>query len=78
MWHKASCSSRDYSRGRESGPCKRDEDGDDDGDVHEDNHRDDDSPPDGTPTPPRERRISSPPCASFSMASPLDGERFPL
>ena len=55
MWHKAPCSSRDYSGVRESGPRKRDEDGDDDGDVDEDDHRDDDSPPDGTPAPPRER-----------------------
>ena len=31
----------------ESGPRKRDEDGDDDGDVDEDDHRGDDSP-DGT------------------------------
>ena len=65
MWHKAPCSSRDYSGVRESGPRKRDEDGDD-------------SPPDGTPVPPRERRRGSPPCASSSMASPLDGERFSL
>ena len=74
MWHKAPCSSRDYSRVRESGPRKRYEDGD----VDEDNHRDDDTPPDGTPTPSRERRRGSPPCASSSMASPLDGERFSL
>ena len=78
MWHKAPCSSRDYSGVRESGPRKRDEDGDDDGDVDEDDHRGDDSPPDGTPVPPRERRRGSPPCASSSMASPLDGERFSL
>ena len=58
---------------RESGPRKIDEDGD----VDEDDHRGDDSPPDGSPVPPRERR-GSPPCASSSMASPLDGERFPL
>ena len=38
MWHKAPCSSRDYSGVRESGPRKRDEDGDDDGDVDEDDH----------------------------------------
>ena len=56
MWHKAPCSSRDYSRVRESGPRKRDEDSDDDGDVDEDDHRGDDSPLDGTPAPPRERR----------------------
>ena len=56
---------------RESGPRKRDEDGDDDGDVDEDDHRGDDSPPDGTPIPPRERRRVSPPCASSSMAFPL-------
>ena len=75
MWHKAPCSSRDYSGVRETGPCKRDEDGD----VDEGDHRGDDSPPpDGTPAPPRERRRGSPPCASSSMASPLDGERFPL
>ena len=33
MWHKAPCSSRDYSGVRESGPCKIDEDSDDDSDV---------------------------------------------
>ena len=55
MWHKAPCSSRDYSGVWESRPCKRDEDGDDDGDVDEDDHRGDDSPPDGTPVPSRER-----------------------
>ena len=77
MWHKAPCSSRDYSGVRESGPRKRDEgDDDDDGDVDEDDHRSDDSPPDGTPAPSRERRRGSPPCASSSMACPLDGERF--
>ena len=63
---------------RESGPRKRDEDGDDGGDVDEDDHREDDSPPDGTPVPPRERRRGSPPCASSSMAFPVDGERFSL
>ena len=63
---------------RESGPHKRDEGDDDDGDVDEDDHRGDDSPLDGTPVPPRERRRGSSPCASSSMASPLDGERFPL
>ena len=78
MWHKAPCSSRDYSGVRESGPRKRDEDGDDDGDVDEDDHRGDDSPPDGTPAPPEERSRGSPPCASSSMASLLDGERFLL
>ena len=71
MWHKAPCSSRDYSGVRESGPRKIDEDRDDDGDVDEDDHRGDDSPPDGTPVPPRERRRGSPPCASSSMASTL-------
>ena len=55
MWHKAPCSSRDYSGVRESGPRKRDEDGDDDGDVDEDDHLGNDSPPDGTLAPPRER-----------------------
>ena len=58
----------------ESGPCKRDEDGD----VDEDDHRSDDSPPDGTLVPPRKRRRGSPPCASSCMVSPLDGERFSL
>ena len=78
MWHKAPCSSRDYSGVRESGPHKRDKDGDDDGDVDEDDHCGDDSPLDGTLVPPRERRRGSSPCASSSMASPLDGERFSL
>ena len=76
MWHKAPCSSMDYSGARESGPRKIDEDGDDDGDVDEDDHRGDDSPPDGTPVPPRERR-GSPPCASSSMASPWMGRGSP-
>ena len=67
MWHKAPCSSRDYSEVRESGPLKRDEDGDDDGDVDEDDHHGDDSPPDGTPAPLRERRRGYPPRASSSM-----------
>ena len=70
MWHKAPCSNRDYSGVRESGPRKRDEDGDDDGDVDEDDHRGDDSP-DGTLVPPRERGCGSPLCASSSMASTL-------
>ena len=78
MWHKAPCSSRDYSGVRESGPRKRDEDGDDDGDANEDDHRDDDSPLDGTPVQPRERGRGSPPCASSSMASPWMGEVLPL
>ena len=59
---------------QESGPCKIDEDGD----VDEDDHRDDDSPLNGTPAPPRERRRGPPSCASSSMASPLDGQRFSL
>ena len=59
MWHKAPCSSRDYSGLRESGPRKIDEDGDDDGDVDEDDHRGDDAP-DGTPVPPRGRGSGSP------------------
>ena len=63
---------------RENGPRKIDEDGDDDGHVDEDDHCGDDSPLDGTLVPPRERRRGSPPCASSSMASPLDGERFSL
>ena len=62
---------------RESGPRKRDKDGDDDGDVDEDDHRGDGSQ-DGTLAPPRERGRESPPCASSSMDSPLDGERFSL
>ena len=62
---------------RESGPRKRDEDGDDDGDVDEDDHRGDDSPPDGTLAPRRERSRGSPPCA-FSSMPPRDGERFSL
>ena len=74
MWHKAPCSSRDYSGVLESGPRKRDEDGD----VDEDDHRGDDFPLDGTPVPPRERRRGSPPCASSSMASPGWGEVPPL
>ena len=40
MKHKAPCSSRDYSGVRESGPRKRDEDGD----VDEDDHGGDGSP----------------------------------
>ena len=78
MWHKAPCSSRDYSGVRESGPRKIDEDGDDDGDVDEDDHRGDDSPPDGTPAPPRERRRGSPPSAPSSMPPPGWGEVLPL
>ena len=78
MWHKAPCSSRDYSGVWESGPRKRDEDGDDDGDVDEDDHRSNDSPPDGTLAPSRERRRGPPPCASSLMASSLDGKRFSL
>ena len=67
----------DYSRVWESGPLKRDEEGDEDGDVDEDDHRGNGSPG-GTPAPPRERGRGSPPCASSSMASPLGGERFSL
>lgn len=78
MWHKAPCSSRDYSGVRESGPRKRDEGDDDDGDdVDEDDHRGDDFPPDGTPVPPRERRRGSPLCFLLH-GLPLDGERFSL
>ena len=54
---------------RESGPFKRDEEGDEDGDVDEDDHRGD-GPPGGTPVPPRERGRESPPCASSSMTPP--------
>ena len=78
MWHKAPCSSRDYSGVRESGPRKRDKGDDDDGDVDEDDHRGNDSPSDGTPVPLRERRRGSPLCASASMASPGSGEVLPL
>ena len=46
----------DYRGVWESGPRKRDEDGD----VDENDHRDDDSPPDGTPAPPGERGRESP------------------
>ena len=79
MWHKAPCSSRDYSGVRESGPRKRDEDGDDDGDVDEDDHRGDDFPPDGTLVPPRERRRGSPPlCFLLHGLPPRWGEVPPL
>ena len=58
---------------RESGPRKRDEDGD----VDEDDHCGDDSPPNGTLTPPRERGRGSSPCACSSMP-PRWGEVLPL
>ena len=74
MWHEEPCSSRDYSRVRESGPRKRD----DDGDVDEDDHRGNDSPPDGTSVSLRERRRGSPPCASSSMSSPWMGRGSPF
>ena len=74
MWHKAPCSSRDYSGVWESGSRKRDEDGD----VDEYDHHGDDSPPDGTPAPLRERRRGPPPCASSSMAPLGWGEVLPL
>ena len=48
----------DYSRVRESGPLKRDEEGDEDGDVDEDDHHTDGSPS-GTTAPPREREGES-------------------
>ena len=44
----------DYSGVRESGPLKRDEEGDEDGDVDEEDHRGDGSRG-GTPAPLRER-----------------------
>src|SRR5215216_6600659 len=66
-----------YSGVRESGPLKREEEGDEDGDVDEDDHRGDGSPC-GTPVPRRERGRESSPCSSSSMASPKDGERFSL
>ena len=57
---------------RESGPRKRDEDGDDDGDVDEDDHRGDDSPPDGTPAlPGREEERFSPSCFLLHGLHPL-------
>ena len=43
MWHKAPCSSRDYSGVRESGPRKKDE-GDDGGEVVGEDCGDDDGP----------------------------------
>ena len=61
----------------ESGPCKRDEDGDKDGDVDGDDHRGDGSPG-GTTAPPRERGRESPPCSSCSMTPPRWGEVLPL
>ena len=54
---------------RESGPLKRDEEGDEDGDIDEDDHCGDGSS-DDTPAPPRERGRESPSCAFSSMASP--------
>ena len=60
----------------ESGPRKRDEDGDEEGDVDEDGHNGDGSLG-GTPMPPRERGRESPPCASSSMP-PRWGEVLPL
>ena len=54
---------------RESGPLKRDDEGDEYGDVYE-HDQDGDGSPGGIPVPPRERRRGSPPCASSSMASP--------
>ena len=63
---------------RESGPRKRDEDGDDDGDVDEVDHRGDDSPPNGTPAPPEEKRRGSPPLCFLLHGLPLDGEWFSL
>ena len=77
MWHKAPCSSRDYSGVLESGPRKRDEDGDDDVDVDGDDHRGDDSPPDGTPEHRERGGEVLPPCASSSMASPWMGKGSP-
>ncbi|KAE8789963.1 40S ribosomal protein S5-1 [Hordeum vulgare] len=50
----------DYSGVRESGPLKRDEEGDEDDDVDEDDHRGDGSPIDIS-TPPGERGRESPP-----------------
>ena len=67
----------DYSRVRESEPHKRHKDGNEDGHIGVDDHHGDGSP-DGTPAPPTERGRGSLPCASSSMASPLDGERFSL
>ena len=63
---------------RESGPRKRDEDGDDGGDVDEDDHRDDDSPLNGTPAPPRERRRFSPLCFLLHGLPPGWGKVLPL
>ena len=66
-----------YSGVRESGPRKRDEDGDDDGDVDEDNHREDGSPS-GASAPPRERGESLPLVLSPPWPPPRWGEVLPL
>ena len=54
---------------RESGPLKRDYEGDEDGDVDEEDTHGVGSLG-GTPAPPRERGRESPPRAFSSMASP--------
>ena len=77
MWHKAPCSSRDYSGVRESGLRKREEDADDDGDVDDVDLRGDDSPPDGTPATPRERRRGSPPLCFLLHVPRLMGRGSP-
>ena len=61
---------------QESGPRKRDEDGD----VDEDDHRGDDSPPDGTPAPLREREEErfSPLCFLLHGLPPGWGDVLPL
>ena len=64
---------------QESGPRKRDEDGDDDGDVDEDDHRGDDSPPNGTPAPPgREEERFFPLCFLLHGLPHGWGEVLPL
>ena len=60
---------------RESGPCKRDEDGDEEGDVEEDDHHGDGSPG-GTSALPKERGESSPLCFLLH-GLPLDGRGSP-
>ena len=77
MWHKAPCSSRDYSGVRESGPHKIDGDGDDNGDVDEDDHHGDGSPG-GTPAPLREGRESFPLVLPPPWPPPRWGEVLPL
>ena len=61
---------------RESGPLKRDEDGDEDGDVDEDDHRGDGFPRWHSGVTERAVERVSPFC--FLLHALLDGERFSL